>query len=94
MFIDLVSNYDITVHRIALLSMQQANTPKEPIMCTFTTLQNMEHSVRTSFGESDTTYVGDKWALPLKRPTQGLGQGNGAAPEIWSIARTPILKCL
>ena len=42
-FSDLVSNYDLVFHNIVSLSMQQYNIPKEPIMCTFTTLQNMEN---------------------------------------------------
>ena len=51
-FDDLVFNYNLVVHSITSLSMQRANISKEPIMCTFTTLQNMEHSAITAFGES------------------------------------------
>ena len=40
-FADLVSNYNLLVHNIASLSLQQSNIPKKPIRCTFTTLQNM-----------------------------------------------------
>eukprot|EP00957_Ditylum_brightwellii_P028608 2161638-Ditylum_brightwellii.AAC.1 len=40
-FIDLVSNYNLVVHNIASLAMQQVGTPKDPINCTFTTLQDM-----------------------------------------------------
>eukprot|EP00957_Ditylum_brightwellii_P144547 11011100-Ditylum_brightwellii.AAC.1 len=40
-FIDLVSNYDLVAHSIASLALQNVNTPKAPIHCTFTTLQNM-----------------------------------------------------
>ena len=84
MFASLVSNYDLVVYSIASLSMQQYNIPKDPTICTFTTLHNIEHSVRTAFGESNTTYGGEKWELSLKPPPQlGLGQGNGATPEIW-----------
>ena len=63
-------------------------------MCTFATLQNMEHSVRIAFGESYTTYGGDKWSLPLNPLSKGLGQLNGVSPEIWSIFSTPLLNCL
>ena len=71
-FSTLVSNYNLVVHSIPSLIMKRAIINKEPIMCTFTTPQNMEHSVRTDFGESDTAYEGDKWALTLKTPPQGL----------------------
>eukprot|EP00957_Ditylum_brightwellii_P006660 506259-Ditylum_brightwellii.AAC.1 len=40
-FIDLVSNYDLVVHSIAVLGLQRVGMPKEPINCTFTTLQDM-----------------------------------------------------
>eukprot|EP00957_Ditylum_brightwellii_P074988 5698875-Ditylum_brightwellii.AAC.1 len=40
-FIDLVSNYNLVVHSIASLAMQRVGTPKAPINCTFTTLQDM-----------------------------------------------------
>ena len=68
MFANLVSNYDLVVHSIASLSLQRVGVPKEPILCTFTTLQNMSHSVRTSFGYSKSTYGGETWELPLNPP--------------------------
>ena len=49
-FTDLVSIYDFVVHMITSIRMQRANMPTEMIMCTFTTLQNMEHPARKSFG--------------------------------------------
>eukprot|EP00957_Ditylum_brightwellii_P008938 676527-Ditylum_brightwellii.AAC.1 len=79
-FIDLVSNYDLVAHSIASLALQRVNTPKAPIQCTFTTLQDMVHIVRTAYGDSIESYGGDLWALPCSPPPQGLGQGNGAAP--------------
>ena len=93
-FTNLVSNYDLEVHSIASISLQRVNVPKEPILCNFTTLQNITHSVRTPFGYSNTTYGGDTWSVPLNPPPQGLGQGNGAAPDIWAILRTLLLNCL
>ena len=54
----------------------------------------MEHLVRTDFGDSDSTHEGDKWALPLKPPPQGLGQVNGAALKIWASIRTPLMDFL
>ena len=53
----------------------------------------MSHTVRMEFGDSKKTYGGDNWATPLNPPQQGLGQGNGAAPDIWDIVRTTLLNC-
>ena len=98
MFAELVFNYDLIVHITDFMGMQRAKKPKEPIMCTFTTLQNIEHSARTSFGESNTTYRREKWALPLTPPhplpPQVLGQVIGAPPEIWVIVNTALLDFL
>ena len=58
-FMDIISNYDLLVHSITSLSLQRVNVTKEPILCTFTTLQNMIQSVRTAFGDSQSTYGGD-----------------------------------
>eukprot|EP00957_Ditylum_brightwellii_P116243 8866967-Ditylum_brightwellii.AAC.1 len=44
-FIDLVSNYDLVVHSIALMAYQWAGVPKGPVYCTFSTLQDMVHTV-------------------------------------------------
>ena len=91
---DLLSNYNLVVHSIASLTLQRVDVPKETILCNFTTLQNMTHSVRIAFGDSKTTYGGDTWALPVNPPHQFLVQGNGAAREIWDIVSTLMLKCL
>lgn len=93
-FIDLVSNYDLVVHSIASLSLQRVGTPKPPIFCTFSTLQDMVSHVRTAYGDSTCKYGGELWAIPFKPPPQGLGQGNGAAPTIWALVSTPILNAL
>eukprot|EP00957_Ditylum_brightwellii_P201642 15326568-Ditylum_brightwellii.AAC.2 len=84
-FIDLVSNYDLVVHSIASLALQRVGVPKALINCTFTTLQNMVHTVRTVYGNSIESYGGDLWTIPCSPPPQGLGQGNGAAPCIWAL---------
>ena len=60
--------YDLVAHNIASMSLQRANAPKEPIICKFTTIQDMVHSVRITFGDSDTFYGGDKRDPPSNRP--------------------------
>ena len=93
-FSEIVSNYNLVVHNIGSFILQRSNTPKEAIMCTFTTLQNMDHSVRTALGYVESTYGGDKWSLPLKTSPQGPRQGNGSAPSMWENFSTQLLDCL
>ena len=93
-FAGIISNYNFVAHNIASLSLQRGKVTKDPIICTFTTLQNMIQNVHTAFGNLDTHYGGDTWEVKLNPPPQILGQGNGSAPEICAIVSTPVLKCL
>ena len=46
-FSELIYNYNLEVRSMASLSLQRVYVPKEPTICTFVTLQNMIHSVKT-----------------------------------------------
>eukprot|EP00957_Ditylum_brightwellii_P200365 15275304-Ditylum_brightwellii.AAC.1 len=70
-FIDLVSNYDMGAHNIAMLALQRVGTPNAPICCMFSTLQDIVHIVRTSYGNSIESYGGDLWILKSEPPPQG-----------------------
>ena len=50
----------------------------------------MEHSVRTSFGDSHETYGGSEWRLP----PHGTIQGNGELPLIWATINTVLFLTL
>ena len=92
--VDLRSCYDLIVHSAASLSMQRQGVPAPSVVCMFTTLQNMVHTVRTAFGESTQSFGGDLWAIPCQPPPQGVGQGNGAGPAIWAVVSTPVLEMM
>jgi hypothetical protein len=55
----------------------------------FHSIQCLEHHVRTVFGESK-TFFKQSGQIPL----QGVGQGNGAGPQIWALVSTPVLNML
>jgi hypothetical protein len=52
----------------------------------FTTLQKMQHFIRTALGVSTTSFKG------VDVPFQGLGQGNGAGPPGWAVVSAPIIN--
>jgi hypothetical protein len=56
----------------------------------FNTLQNLSHQIRTAYGDSDHSYGGSHWILPM----HGVGQGNGAGPAIWAVVSTSLLAML
>ena len=91
---DLKSCYDHINHTSALLALQQVGLAKEEVLSMFSSIQSMTHRVRTAFGDSTFTYGGtwdkQKWTLP----PQGVLQGNGSGPTIWSISSSCIFDLL
>ena len=87
---DLQSCYDRIVHSVASLCLQRQGLAAEEAYCMFTTLQDLEHTIRTAFGDSDTSYGGDTWVVPM----QGIYQGNGAGPIIWAVISSPLLQIM
>ena len=57
--------YDRIVHSIACMSMLRVGVPKEPIVCMFTTLQNLHHHVHTMYGDSSLSFTGSLYAVPI-----------------------------
>jgi hypothetical protein len=82
------SCYDLIGHTQAALSMQRVRVPKNIVLCLFTTLQEEVHRVRTGFGDSQASYGGPVWLVPI----HGIGQGNGAGLAIWVVVSTPLLN--
>ena len=87
---DAKSCYDRIVHSIANICMQRCGAPEVPIVCMFTTIQNLEHHVRTIYGDSTVSQGGTLWVLPVS----GVGQGNGAGPSIWAVVSSPVLDMM
>ena len=82
--------YDRIIHAIATLALRRVGVPTEPVVCMFTTLQNLEHHIRTVYGDSSVSFSGKLWAVPI----QGIGQGNGSAAQVWALVSTPLLNIL
>jgi hypothetical protein len=83
--------YDRIVHAVATLAMRRLGLPKEPILSMFRTLQEMRHHIRTAYGDSNTCFLASD-VNPIA--IQGVGQGNGAGPQVWAAVSTVILNML
>jgi Reverse transcriptase (RNA-dependent DNA polymerase) len=83
--------YDRIVHSVASLCMQRLGMPIQPIVSMFTTLQQMRHHIRTAYGDSE-SYFRANQVNPIA--IQGVGQGNGAGPQIWAAVSTVVLNLL
>jgi hypothetical protein len=83
--------YDRIVHSVASICLQRLGMPTGPLRSMFTTLQNMDHFVRSSFGISEQSFnAKDVNEVAI----QGIGQGNGAGPQIWAAVSTVLLNVL
>jgi hypothetical protein len=84
------SCYDRIVHAVASPCLQQQGISKSEVVCMFSTLQNLEHTIRTAYGDSEDTYGGDMWVIPM----QGVYQGNGAGPLNWAVGSSLLLDIM
>lgn len=90
---NLKSCYDRINHTSASLSLQRIGISKTEVMAMLQTIQQMSHRVRTAFGDSLKLYGGfckKRWRLP----PQGVLQGNGSGPAIWSILSSNLFQIL
>jgi len=60
------------------------------IQSMITTIHEMEHHIRTMFGDSNISASRATWQVPIA----GIGQGNGAGPQIWAAVSSPILDIM
>lgn len=78
---DAQSCYDRIVHSYTSAAARAVGTPKNIINTMFKAIQKTKFHLRTSFGDSDTTYQSEDDSHPY----QGYCQGNGAAPALWLL---------
>jgi hypothetical protein len=85
--VDADNCYDRIAHPIASLAFQVLGVKKEACESIFTTIQNMKFFLRTRYGDSTefASATGD-----IK--TQGMCQGNGAAPAGWTVDGIAIIN--
>ncbi len=79
--------YNQIGHPIASLVFQALGSLKEVVISFLFTIQDMKIFLRTDFKDSK-VYAG----LTDGKKTQGLCQGNGAAPAGWTITSIPMLQ--
>ena len=78
--VDAAQCYDRIVHSLAILLCRKEGLTLPPMLMMFGAIQCMQYYIRTTFGESTSSYGGRQ---PI--PFQGSCQGNGASPAIWLV---------
>ena len=87
---DAKSCYDRIVHVAAFLALRRLGISTPIIQSMFMTIQNMQHHIRTSFGDSKGSFGGKEYSLPPR----GSIQGNGASPLLWAAISSILFLCL
>jgi len=87
---DAKSCYDRIVLIIAALCLCRLGATKEAAKSMISTLVNLRHHVRMAFGDSTHNQGQINWDLP----TAGIGQGNGARPQIWAAVSSPLFEIM
>ena len=85
--VDASNCYDRIAHAIASLVFRACGVPTSAVKSMLEAIQNMKFFLRTAFGDS-TSFAGS--TLGVK--TQGLCQGNGAAPAGWAVISVVIIR--
>jgi hypothetical protein len=87
--LDAKSCYDRISPPLASLCLQRQGAPQQCVALMFTTIQDMQHFIRTTYGDSDSPYYSDE-----NIKFHGILQGNGAGPTIWALVSSPLLDRL
>jgi Reverse transcriptase (RNA-dependent DNA polymerase) len=88
LILDAKACYDRISPPIAAISLRRQGVPANATNMMFSTLDKMEHTIRTSFGDSVESYKREETQF------HGVLQGNGAGPVIWAMVSSPILQNL
>ena len=84
--VDAENCYDRIAHSITSLIIQAFGMPVEAVGSMLKSIQDMKFFLRTAYGDSETA-TGSQ----IEIKTQGLCQGNGAAPAGWAVVSIVIL---
>jgi len=82
--------YDCIVLMLAVLCLCRLGAPKPAVQSMVSTIHGMQHHVHFTYGDSTTHQGRAQWTAPIT----GIGQGNGAGPQIWAAVSTPLFQIL
>jgi hypothetical protein len=94
--VDADNCYDCIAHPMASMVFQSFGVPTPAIQLMLTTIQNMKFFLQTGYGDSAAYAGGESNNKEDPVKTQGMCQGNGAAPAAWTVASIPVIathKC-
>lgn len=76
------------------MTMQQAGDHASAVESMFSEIQNVKHVVRALHRSLKLSFGGGRKDSRRLRQLQGVGQGNGTGPTIWSVISTVFFDLL
>jgi hypothetical protein len=89
--VDAGNCYYQIAHPMASMVFQAFGVPTPAIESMLTTIQNMKFFLRTGYGDSEGYAEGDYDDSKDPIKTQGMCQGNGASPVVWTVTSIPMI---
>jgi hypothetical protein len=89
--VDVDNCYNCIAHPMASMVFQSLGVPTPAIESMLTTIQNMKFFLRTGYGDSSNYAGGESNDAEDPVKTQGMCQGNGAAPAAWTVTSIPVI---
>jgi hypothetical protein len=90
--VDTNNCYDWIVHPMASMVFQSFGVPTPAIKSILITIQNMKFYLRTGYGNSTGYAGGSNDSSEDTKKTQGMCQGNQAAPAAWTVTSIPMIS--
>jgi len=87
---DAKSCYDCIILLIAALCLCRLSTPLPAVVSMTKSLAQLWHHVHMAFGNLESAQGQAEWTNQIA----GIGQGNGAGPQIWAAGSTPLFEIL
>jgi exonuclease III len=84
--------FDRIVHSVAVICLRRFGLPQAPLTSMFQVIQQLDHHIRTAFGDSEQTYGPNSYAGA--HPNQGTLQGNGASGAAWTAVSSAIVEAM
>jgi hypothetical protein len=89
--VDTDNCYDCIAHPMASMVFQSFGVPTPAIESMLTTIQNMKFFLCTGYGDLANYAGGESDDAMNSVKTQGMYQGNGAAPAAWRVTSIPMI---
>ena len=92
--IDYSNCFDRMAHSMTILKLRQVGHQIHPLICRFTTVQNLEVTIRTAFRDAQIHGDNDIYVVPIHEPYQGSLQGGADSMVNWTVVSSHIIDMM